>query len=161
MKARIRPHNLTVEQRSELDRAAREYFASKVEEYAKGLQWRLTRRTIFAVCLSLSDLFNFGSKRCQRVVEGFSEILSGVADDVYDKKDIDPDGVDRMADNMAAELLDRGIVIEISGDPHYDDVSKIKERKSALGAQGLPETNGESFGGPQMATRESAKVITQ
>lgn len=137
MKVRIRGSNLAPWQKGELDRAAREYFAGQVDGYVKKLQWRLTRRTILAVCLTLSDKFDFGSKRCQRVVEGLIEILSGVADDVYDRGEIDPDGVDKMADNMAAELADRGIVIAIAGDPWYDEIAKIKERKekeSALGA---------------------------
>ena len=136
MNVKIRPPNLTPSQKGELGKAAREYFQREVDAYVKKLQWRLTRRTIYAVCLSLSDKFGFGTKRCQRIVEGLIEILSGVAEDVYDKNEIDPDGIDRMADNMAAELADRGIVIAIAGDPWYDEIVKIRERKekAATGA---------------------------
>ena len=148
MKAKIRPHNLPAAQRSELDRAAREYIMQEVDAYSKKLQWMLTRRMVYAVCLALSDQYGFGSKRCQRVVEGAVEIIGGVSEDVYKKGEIEPDGVDKAADNMLAELADRGIKIVIEGDGLYDDFNKIRERKekeSALGA----------------GTHEDAKVITQ
>lgn len=148
MKVKIRPHNLPAAQRGELERAAREYIAQELEAYSKKLQWMLTRRMVYAVCLALSDQYGFGSKRCQRVVEGAVEIITGVSEDVYRKGEIDPDGVDKAADNMLAELADRGIKIVIEGDDLYDDTEKIdkrKERESALGA----------------GTHEDAKVITQ
>ncbi len=148
MKVKIRPHNLPAAQRGELERAAREYIAQELEAYSKKLKWILLRRMVYAVCLALSDQYGFGSKRCQRVVDGAVEIITGVSEDVYRKGEIDPDGVDKAADNMLAELADRGIEIVIEGDDLYDDTRKINERKEKEIASGA-------------GTRGSDKVITQ
>ena len=131
MKARIRGANLPQSTRGELNKAAREYIAEQIDEYSRGLKWKLTRRTVLAVALVLSEQYGFGEKRIKRAVEGMTEILAGVSEDVYDKGEIDPDGVDKVADNMAAELLDRGIRIAFEGDPLYDSSEKIRERKIA------------------------------
>ena len=63
------------------------------------------------------------------------EIISGVSEDVYDRNELDAVGVDKAADNMAAELADRGIEIVFNDDDLYDSVEKIRKRKeSAPGA---------------------------
>jgi hypothetical protein len=82
----------------------------------------------------LSDQYGFGEKRIRRAVEGLTEILAGVSEDVYEKNETDPAGVDKAADNMCAELADRGIRISLEGDDFYDDVEKVQKRKTAHGA---------------------------
>ena len=47
-----------------------------------------------------------------------------MAEDVYDRNEIDPEGRDKMLDNMDAELMDRGIYITIQGDPVYGEKRK-------------------------------------
>lgn len=136
MNVKIRPHNLSSAQKGELNRAAREYILQEVDAFEKNLKWKLTRRMVYAVCLALSDQYGFGSKRCQRVVEGAIEIISGVSEDVYERNEIEPNGVDKAADNMAAELADRGIMIVFTGDDLYDDIAKIRERKEKEIASG-------------------------
>ena len=111
-------------------------FLQEVAEFERQLKWRLTRRMVYAICLALSDQYGFGSKRCQRAVEGVIEIISGVSEDVYDRNELDAVGVDKAADNMAAELADRGIEIVFNDDNLYDSIEKIRERKekAATGA---------------------------
>ena len=115
--------------RGELDKVAREYIAEQIEEYSAGLKWRLTRRTVLAVALVLSDQYGFGEKRIRRAVEGLTEILAGVSEDVYEKNETDPAGVDKVVDNMLLELSDRGIRIAFEGDVLYDSLEKVEERK--------------------------------
>lgn len=129
MNVKIRPANLPEIRRKQLDKVAVEYIESRIEGYTKELQWRMTRRVIAGVCLMLSDQYDFDSDQCQAAVEGLCEILSGVAEDVYDRGEIEAFGADKMVDNMLLELSDRGIEIALHGDPLYDDLSKIKERK--------------------------------
>ncbi|MBQ7333859.1 MAG: hypothetical protein IJW95_00100 [Clostridia bacterium] len=124
MKAKIRGHNLPTQRQSDLEKAARQFIDDYIDDYIKKLQYKLSRRVTFALCLILSDQHGFGQKRCQRAVEGIGEILNGVAEDVYDRNEIDPEGRDKMLDNMDAELMDRGIYITIQGDPVYGEKRK-------------------------------------
>lgn len=124
MKAKIRGHNLPTQRQSDLEKAARKFIDDYIDDYIKKLQYKLSRRVTFALCLILSDQHGFGQKRCQRAVEGIGEILNGVAEDVYDRNEIDPEGRDKMLDNMDAELMDRGIYITIQGDPVYGEKRK-------------------------------------
>lgn len=124
MKAKIRGHNLPAQRQSDLEKAARQFIDDYIDDYIKKLQYKLSRRVTFALCLILSDQHGFGQKRCQRAVEGIGEILNGVAEDVYDRNEIDPEGRDKMLDNMDAELMDRGIYITIQGDPVYGEKRK-------------------------------------
>lgn len=124
MKAKIRGHNLPTQRQSDLEKAARQFVDDYIDDYIKKLQYKLSRRVTFALCLILSDQHGFGQKRCQRAVEGIGEILNGVAEDVYDRNEIDPEGRDKMLDNMDAELMDRGIYITIQGDPVYGEKRK-------------------------------------
>ena len=103
MKAKIRGHNLPTQRQSDLEKAARQFIDDYIDDYIKKLQYKLSRRVTFALCLILSDQHGFGQKRCQRAVEGIGEILNGVAEDVYDRNEIDPEGRDKMLDNMDAE----------------------------------------------------------
>lgn len=124
MKAKIRGHNLPTQRQSDLEKAARQFIDDYIDDYIKKRQYKLSRRVTFALCLILSDQHGFGQKRCQRAVEGIGEILNGVAEDVYDRNEIDPEGRDKMLDNMDAELMDRGIYITIQGDPVYGEKRK-------------------------------------
>lgn len=124
MKAKIRGHNLPTQRQSDLEKAARQFIDDYIDDYIKKLQYKLSRRVTFDLCLILSDQHGFGQKRCQRAVEGIGEILNGVAEDVYDRNEIDPEGRDKMLDNMDAELMDRGIYITIQGDPVYGEKRK-------------------------------------
>jgi hypothetical protein len=124
MKAKIRGHNLPTQRQSDLEKAARQFIDDYIDDYIKKLQYKLSRRVTFALCLILSDQHGFGQKRCQRAVEGIGEILNGVAEDVYDRNEIDPEGRDKILDNMDAELMDRGIYITIQGDPVYGEKRK-------------------------------------
>lgn len=124
MKAKIRGHNLPTQRQRDLEKAARQFMDDYIDDYIKKLQYKLSRRVTFALCLILSDQHGFGQKRCQRAVEGIGEILNGVAEDVYDRNEIDPEGRDKMLDNMDAELMDRGIYITIQGDPVYGEKRK-------------------------------------
>lgn len=124
MKAKIRGHNLPTQRQRDLEKAARQFIDDYIDDYIKKLQYKLSRRVTFALCLILSDQHGFGQKRCQRAVEGIGEILNGVAEDVYDRNEIDPEGRDKMLDNMDAELMDRGIYITIQGDPVYGEKRK-------------------------------------
>ena len=124
MKVKIRGHNLPAQRQSDLEKAARQFIDDYIDDYIKKMQYKLYRRVTFALCLILSDQHGFGQKRCQRAVEGIGEILNGVADDVYDRNEIDPEGRDKMLDNMDAELMDRGIYITIQGDPVYGEKRK-------------------------------------
>lgn len=124
MKAKIRPHNLPQDRQGELEKAARQFMDDHIDEYIKKLQYKMSRRVTFALCLILSDQHGFGQKRCQRAVEGIGEILNGVAEDVYDRNEIDPEGRDKMLDAMDAELMDRGIYITIKDDPVYGEKRK-------------------------------------
>lgn len=135
MKAKIRGHNLPPERQSDLEKAARQFIDDYIDDYIKKLQYKLSRRVTFALCLILSDQHGFGQKRCQRAVEGIGEILNGVAEDVYDRNEIDPEGRDKMLDNMDAELMDRGIYITIQGDPVYGEKRKRPETAGTVTSQ--------------------------
>lgn len=145
MKAKIRPANLPQARKSDLDKVSRQYIAEQIDEYSAGLKWKLTRRTVLAVALVLSDQYGFGEKRIKRAIDGLTEILAGVSEDVYDKGEIDPAGVDKVVDNMLAELADRGIHIAFEGDPLYDSLEKVEERKkkiaSGAGTHGSDQGN--------------------
>lgn len=132
MKAKIRPANLPQARKNDLDKVARQYISEQIDEYSRDLKWKMTRRVVCSVALVLSDQYGFGEKRIRRAVEGITEILAGVSEDVYGKGEIDPAGVDKVADNMMAELLDRGIHIAFEGDPLYDSCEKIRERKKKI-----------------------------
>lgn len=119
MKAKIRPHNLPQSRQNELDRVAREFVDDRIDEYMKKIFYKLNRRLSFALALNLNDKLDFDEKQCQNAIEGINEILHGVAEDVYDKNELDPEGRDKMVDAMDAELIDRGIHITIIGDPVY------------------------------------------
>lgn len=136
MKVKIRPNNLPEPKKDVLRKAAEEYFFTIVDERDRTLKEMLVRRMALAMCLALSDQYSFDSEQCQRAVDAVFEIILGVCDDVYDRKELNADGVDKAADNMAAELADRGIEIVIRGDDRYDDIEKIRERKekAATGA---------------------------
>lgn len=128
MKAKIRPHNLHLQERQKLDRVATEYVDMKIDEYMRGFKYKLSRRLTCALCLALNDQHGFGSKRCEWVVKGVAEIINGVSDDVYDKNELDPEGRDKMVDNMMDELDDRGIYLVFEDDPMYD-ADSLQERK--------------------------------
>ncbi len=136
MKAKIRPANLPQARKNDLDKVARQYISEQIDEYSRDLKWKMTRRVVCSVALVLSDQYGFGEKRIKRAVEGITEILAGVSEDVYDKGEIDPAGVDKVADNMMAELLDRGIQLAFEGDPLYDSCEKIRERKKKIASGG-------------------------
>lgn len=142
MKAKIRPHNVSGAVKDEWEAAKRAYILKAADEYAKYLQWKLTRRMICAVALTLSDKFGFGTERIRRVIEGYMEIIAGVGNEVYDPREIEPDGADKAVDAMMAELIDRGIEIVFGGDKYYDSLDGIcvrlgiekKKKPSGVGA---------------------------
>lgn len=144
MKAKIRPNNLSEERRRELDAVAREYVRQKVEEYSVQIKWISAMRSTLAMALALSDQCGFGTVRIRRVIEGVTEILGGVADEVYEVREQDDfaGGVDKVSDGMMRELIDRGIEIVFEGDKAYGDIDTIcarlgiekKKKPSGVGA---------------------------
>lgn len=146
MKAKIRPHNVSGAMKDEWDAAKRAYILAAEDEYAKYLQWKLTRRSICAIALVLNDQHGFGSRRIKKAVEGYVEIIAGVGNEVYDPREVEPDGVDKAVDAMMKELIDRNIEIVFRGDKYYDSLDTICERlgiekKKKLSGVGAPESN--------------------
>lgn len=140
MRVKIRPHNLSKDRRDFLDDVSREYVDMKINEYMGKLTYKLARRVSLALCLALNDNYGFGAKRTEWIVGGIYEIINGVAADVYDKNELDPEARDKMVDNMMQELDDRNIFIVFNGDPAYDSDSvpdrkkRKKEREQAYKA---------------------------
>ncbi len=114
MKAKIRAHNMTAEYRAQLDKAAREYFDARVDEYAHRLQGTFAQRWMAATLLAANDQHGFGAKRGKDLIDGIIEIIQGNCDEVYSKKEIDQPGTDKAYEYMAAELRERGIILVIS-----------------------------------------------
>lgn len=129
MKARVRAHNLTEEYRRSLDKAARDYFDARVEEYAMRLQGAFAQRWLAATLLAASDQHGFGAKRGKALIDGIIEIIAGNCDDVYDRNEIDQPGTDKAFAAMAQELRERGIhlVIEVSGGEVRAEVSEKRK----------------------------------
>ena len=114
MKSKIRPHNMTADFRSQLDREARAYFDTQVDEYAKRLQSCFVKRWIAATLLAANDQANYGAKRGNDLIEGIMQIINGNCDDVYEKKEIDMPGSDKAYSAMVDELYDRGICLSVT-----------------------------------------------
>ncbi len=128
MKAKIRPHNLAPEHKKELNKAAREYIRENLTAVDNRLKLTYTRRITTALCLVLNDQYNFGARRVWRAVMGLGEILDGICDEVYSKRDEDdPNGPDRAVDAMILELADRGIYVQLDGDPIYGSEEYLKQ----------------------------------
>lgn len=131
MKAKIRPHNLTVERREQLDEGARKFFDARVDEYSKRLQAMFAQRWIAATMLAANDQHSFGAKRGKNLIDGIIEIIGGNCDDVYDKNEIDEPGTDKAFRSMQNELAERGInlVITVNGAEVRATVESNKKKK--------------------------------
>lgn len=128
MKARIRPHNLPEARKDALREAAKEYIRENLQAVDDRLKLTYNRRITLALCLVLNDQYNFGARRVWKAVMGLGEILNGICDEVYDPRDADdPEGPDKAADAMIAELADRGIYVQIDGDPIYGSEEYLKQ----------------------------------
>lgn len=128
MKAKIRAHNLPEERKDALREAAKEYIRENLDAVDQRLKLTYTRRITLALCLVLNDQYNFGARRVWKAVMGLGEILDGICDEVYSPRDADdPEGPDKAADAMMVELADRGIYVQIDGDPLYGSEEYMKK----------------------------------
>lgn len=131
MRAKIRPHNMTPDFLSTLDREARAYFDARVEEYAKRLQGTFAQRWLAATLLAANDQYGFAATRGKNLIDGIIEIIQGNCDDVYSKNEIDKPGTDKAFAAMQAELEERGIrlVIAVEGDKVRSSVEPKRKKK--------------------------------
>lgn len=128
MKAKIRPHNLPAERKDALREAAKEYIRENLDAVDQRLKLTYCRRITLALCLVLNDQYNFGARRVWKAVMGLGEIMDGICDEVYSPRDADdPNGPDKAADAMIAELADRGIYVQLDGDPIYGSEEYLKK----------------------------------
>lgn len=128
MKAKIRAHNLPEERKDALDKAAREYIRKHLQETDEGFKMTYNRRITLGLCLVLNDQYNFGAKRIWKAVMGLGEILNGICDEVYRPREMyGPEDPDKVADAMMVELADRGIYVQIDGDPLYGSEEYMKK----------------------------------
>lgn len=70
-------------------------------------------RFIMAMLLTLSDLFGFGVKRMNRVLNAFGEIVGGYNEEAYDGIDQRLQSMDTMNGLLRDELNGRGIVVRV------------------------------------------------
>ena len=128
MKAKIRAHNLPDKRKDALDKAAREYILKHLQETDDGVKTTYNRRITLGLCLVLNDQYNFGAKRIWKAVMGLGEILNGICDEVYRPREMyGPEDPDKVADAMMLELADRGIYVQIEGDPLYGNEEYMKK----------------------------------
>lgn len=128
MKAKIRAHNLPEERKSALDKAANEYVIKHLQETDEGFKMTYNRRITLGLCLVLNDQYDFGARRIWKAIMGLGEILNGISEEVYRPREMyGPEEPDKVADAMMLELVDRGIYVQIEGDPLYGSEEYMKK----------------------------------